>query len=63
MGFDIIPYGLSLILHVTKTMQAVLTDMRSTELKLFNKGTSFEDYKKAVGFDEWTRIEDTYAPR
>jgi 2-methylisocitrate lyase-like PEP mutase family enzyme len=63
LGFDIIPYGLSLILHVTKTMQTVLADMKSTELKLFNKGISFDDYKTAVGFDEWSRIEDTYAPK
>jgi 2-methylisocitrate lyase-like PEP mutase family enzyme len=60
MGFAIIPYGLSLLLHVTATLKTVLADMQSRELKLFNKGTSFEDYKKVVGFDEWARIETTY---
>jgi 2-methylisocitrate lyase-like PEP mutase family enzyme len=60
LGYDIIPYGLSLILHVTKTMKQVLTDMHSRELKLYNKGASFEEYKSVVGFDEWTRIEETY---
>jgi len=63
LGFDIIPYGLSLILHVTKTMRDVLADMKSGELKLFNKGASFDEYKKVIGLDDWTRIEDTYAPK
>lgn len=53
MGFDIIPYGLSLLLHV-------LADMKSAELKLFDKGSSFDDYKKIIGLDEWARIEDSY---
>ena len=61
-GYDIIPYGLSLILHVTRTLKDVLADMQSGELKLYNKGASFEEYKTIVGFDEWTRIEETYAP-
>ncbi|MEK9678866.1 MAG: isocitrate lyase/phosphoenolpyruvate mutase family protein, partial [Rhodospirillaceae bacterium] len=61
MGYDIIPYGLSLLLHVTRTMKDVLADMRSQELRLYNKGASFDEYKQAVGFDEWTRIETTYS--
>ena len=60
LGYDIIPYGLSLILHVTATLKAVLADMHSRELKLYNKGVSFEEYKAAVGFGEWERIERTY---
>lgn len=62
MGFDIIPYGLSAILHVTKVLGEVFADMRSQELKLYDKGASFEDYKKIIGLDEWTRIEETYRP-
>ena len=61
MGYDIIPYGLSLLLHVTRTMKDVLADMRSRQLELYNKGASFEEFKQAVGFDEWTRIESTYS--
>ncbi len=60
LGYDIIIYGLSLILHVTNTMKQVLADMHSRELRLHNKGASFEEYKSVVGFDEWTRIEETY---
>jgi 2-methylisocitrate lyase-like PEP mutase family enzyme len=62
MGYDIIPYGLSLILHVTRTLKDVLADMHSRELKLYNKGASFDEYKSSVGYDEWIRIEETYAP-
>lgn len=62
LGYDIIPYGLSLILHVTNTMKQVLADMHSRDLKLYNKGASFEEYKSVVGFDEWTRIEEIYGP-
>ena len=60
LGFNIIPYGLSLLLHVTKTMQNVLTDMKSNKLKLYDKGVSFNEYKTVVGLDEWARIEETY---
>lgn len=62
LGYDIIPYGISLILHATKTYKSVLADMKSGELKLYGKGASFEEYKTAVGFADWTRIENTYRP-
>jgi 2-methylisocitrate lyase-like PEP mutase family enzyme len=62
LGYDIIPYGISLILHATRTYKSVLADMKSGEMKLYGKGASFEEYKSAVGFGEWTRIETTYRP-
>jgi 2-methylisocitrate lyase-like PEP mutase family enzyme len=60
LGFAVIPYGLSLLLHVTRTLQEVLADMRSGELKLFDKGASFADYKRLIGMEDWARIQDRY---
>ena len=60
LGFNIIPYGITLILRVTRTMQMALDDIRSGEFKLWDTGVSFEEYKKIIGFDEWTRIENEY---
>jgi 2-methylisocitrate lyase-like PEP mutase family enzyme len=57
LGFKILPYGIDLILRVTRTMQVALEDMRSGKFELMGTGASLEEYLSVVGFDEWTRIE------
>lgn len=57
LGFKILPYGIDLILRITRTMQVALEDMRSGKFGLMGTGASLEEYLAAVGFDEWTRIE------
>jgi hypothetical protein len=37
-----------------------LADIQSGELKLSGSGVSFNDYKRIVGMDDWSRIEDQY---
>lgn len=60
LGFKILPYGIDLILRVTRTMQVALEDMRSGRFELMGSGASLQDYLSAVGFDEWNRIESRH---
>ena len=60
LGFKILPYGIDLILRVTRTMQLALADMRSGRFELMGTGASLQDYLDAVGYDEWSRIEGCY---
>jgi 2,3-dimethylmalate lyase len=60
LGFKILPYGIDLILRVTRTMQLALEDMRSGRFALMGTGATLQEYLSVVGFDEWTRIEGRY---
>lgn len=60
LGFRIVIYGISLLMRITATMRETLADIASGELKLRGTGMGFEDYKRVVGFPEWSRIEDAY---
>jgi 2-methylisocitrate lyase-like PEP mutase family enzyme len=60
LGFKILPYGIDLILRVTRTMQLALEDMRSGRFALMGTGATLQEYLSVVGFEEWTRIERSY---
>jgi 2-methylisocitrate lyase-like PEP mutase family enzyme len=60
LGFKILPYGIDLILRVTRTMQLALEDMRSGKFELMGTGATLQEYLSVVGFEEWTRIEGSY---
>ena len=60
LGFKILPYGIDLILRVTRAMQVALEDMRSGKFALMGTGATLQEYLQAVGFEDWTRIETTY---
>ena len=60
LGFKILPYGIDLILRVTRTMQLALEDMRSGKFELMGSGATLQEYLSVVGFEEWTRIEGSY---
>ena len=60
LGFKILPYGIDLILRVTRTMQLALEDMRSGRFALMGTGATLQEYLQVVGLDEWTRIEGSY---
>jgi 2-methylisocitrate lyase-like PEP mutase family enzyme len=62
LGFKILPYGIDLILRVTRTMQLALEDMRSGKFELMGTGATLQEYLSVVGFDDWTRIEGSYRP-
>jgi 2-methylisocitrate lyase-like PEP mutase family enzyme len=60
LGFKILPYGIDLILRVTRTMQLALEDMRSGKFELMGTGATLQEYLQVVGFEDWTRIEREY---
>ena len=60
MGFRVVIYGISILMRYVKTIQETLLDIRSGELKLSGSGVSFDDYKRIMGMDQWTSIEDCY---
>jgi 2-methylisocitrate lyase-like PEP mutase family enzyme len=60
LGFKILPYGIDLILRVTRAMQVALEDMRSGRFELMGTGASLEEYLSVVGFEDWTRVENAY---
>lgn len=60
LGFKILPYGIDLILRVTRAMQVALEDMRSGKFALMGSGATLQEYLQVVGFDDWTRIETAY---
>ena len=62
LGFKILPYGIDLILRVTRSMQEALADMRSGRFEGMGSGASLQEYLEVVGFDEWTRVEQHYSP-
>lgn len=63
LGFRIVIYGISLLMHITRTMRETLADIASGELRLTGRGVGFEDYKRIVGFPEWSRIENSYTAK
>jgi 2-methylisocitrate lyase-like PEP mutase family enzyme len=60
LGFKILPYGIDLILRVTRTLQVALEDMRSGNFALMGTGATLHEYLSVVGFEEWRRIEGRY---
>lgn len=63
MGYGIALYGITLLLRITKTMQAALADLKSGELKLVGSGTPFDEYTKVVGIEKWREIEQRFGRR
>jgi 2-methylisocitrate lyase-like PEP mutase family enzyme len=63
LGFRIVIYGISLLMRITRLMQASLEDLRGGELKLVGSGVGFEEYKRIIGFARWAALEDRYEPR
>ncbi|MEO7403632.1 MAG: isocitrate lyase/PEP mutase family protein, partial [Burkholderiales bacterium] len=61
LGFKVVIYGISLLMHVTRTMKNVLADIKSREFAMRGTGAGFEEYLDVVGFKEWVRVDETYS--
>ena len=61
LGFKILPYGINLILRITRTMQLALADIHSGRFELMGTGASFQEYLSVVGFKEWAEVENRNA--
>jgi 2-methylisocitrate lyase-like PEP mutase family enzyme len=60
LGFRIVIYGISLLMHAVRAMENVLTGLAHGEIDFAGKGVKFEDYKSIVGLDKWAAIEAKY---
>jgi 2-methylisocitrate lyase-like PEP mutase family enzyme len=60
MGFAMVAYPTSLIFRVTLTVEKALADMKAGRLSLAGEGVGFEEFKQAVGYDDWAKVEDRF---
>jgi 2-methylisocitrate lyase-like PEP mutase family enzyme len=60
MGFAMVAYPTSLIFRVTHTVEKALADMKAGRLALAGEGVGFEEFKRAVGYDAWSKVEDRF---
>ena len=62
LGFRIIIYGISPLMHAVRAMQQVLHSLAHGDISFAGGGVGFEEYKSIVGFDRWADIENRYQP-
>jgi 2-methylisocitrate lyase-like PEP mutase family enzyme len=60
IGFRIVIYGISLLMHAVKTMEDVLSGLAHGKIDFAGKGVGFEAYKSIVGFEPWAQLEAKY---
>lgn len=63
LGFKVVIYGINLVMHVTRTMENVLDDIKTRRFAMQGKGASFKEFVTAVGFDDWARIDDAFGTK
>ena len=57
MGYNIVIYGITLLMRIAKTMQIALEDLKSGRLALVGSGVSFDEYMRIVDLERWSGIE------
>jgi 2,3-dimethylmalate lyase len=57
MGYRIVIYGISLLMHSVAVMQRVLEQLAAGKVDFAGQGVGFETYKDIVGFRTWADIE------
>jgi 2,3-dimethylmalate lyase len=62
IGFRIVIYGISLLMHAVRAMETVLAGLAHGKVDFADKGVGFEDYKSIVGLEQWAAIEAKYQP-
>jgi len=62
LGFDIVGYGITLLLRAVGAMRDCLNDIMTGQFALMNQGVTFDEYQKIVGLPEWQRLEAKYSP-
>jgi len=62
LGFRIVIYGISALMHAVKAMNDVLSSLSAGDISFAGGGVGFEEYKSIVGFDRWADLERRYQP-
>jgi 2-methylisocitrate lyase-like PEP mutase family enzyme len=63
LGFRIVIYGITPLMHAVRAMQDVLASLARGKTEFGGAGVGFEDYKSIVEFDRWASIESRYQPK
>lgn len=61
MGFEMVTYGLSAMLHAAKAIQNVYRQMYEGKVEFAGSALSFSEYNALVGFDYWNEVENKYS--
>jgi 2,3-dimethylmalate lyase len=61
LGFRIVIYGISPLMHAVRAMQDVLSALSRGDTSFAGNGVGFEEYKAIVGSDRWADIENRYS--
>jgi 2-methylisocitrate lyase-like PEP mutase family enzyme len=62
LGFNCAVLGIDTLMHAAKAVEAVLLDMKTGQFVRRNEGMDFETYNRLVGYDNWARIDERFAP-
>ena len=60
MGYNMVIYGITRLMRITRTMQLAPEDLRSERLELVASGVSFQQYMRIVDLDRWSAIETRF---
>lgn len=60
MGFEMVTYGISAMLHAAKAIQGIYKQMAEGKVEFAGSALSFSEYNALVGFDYWSEIENKY---
>jgi len=63
LGFRIVIYGISALMHAVRAMQDVYDSLARGDIGFAGNGVGFEAYKSIVGFERWAEIEARYQPK
>ncbi len=65
LGFEVLPYGLHLLMRVAQVMEQALNDLSTQTFAMGYEDTamSFERYLEVVGLPEWDRLVDEHGGR
>jgi 2-methylisocitrate lyase-like PEP mutase family enzyme len=63
LGFSVIPYGITLVLHAANAMKAAIGDIVSGAFARRDAAMSFSDYLKVVDEPDWARLQEKYGGR
>ena len=60
VGYNIVIYGITLLMRIIRTTQLALEDLRSERLELVGSDVSFQEYMRIVDLDRWSAIESRF---
>jgi 2-methylisocitrate lyase-like PEP mutase family enzyme len=61
MGFEMVTYGISAMLHAAKAMEGIYRQMAAGKVEFAGSALTFSEYNDIVGFSYWSDIENKYA--